>query len=191
MDDTGRPTKAALRALALARRDALGEAARRLGSDAIAKGALPILEAAAPRVLAAYRAYGSEADPSPLMAPREPWDVALPAMVDGQQVVFRRYRQGDALIPDAMRIAAPAESADLLEPDVWLVPVSAFDRSGTRLGKGRGVYDRAIAGFRARGLNPLLVGIAFSVQEVPPIPAERHDVRLDWLVTENEVLRFF
>jgi 5-formyltetrahydrofolate cyclo-ligase len=42
----------------------------------------------------------------------------------------------------------------------------------------------------ARGRQPLLVGIAFSVQEVPSIPAEPHDVRLDWLVTETDTFRF-
>ena len=42
----------------------------------------------------------------------------------------------------------------------------------------------------ARRAKPLLVGIAFAVQEVPAIPAEPHDIRLDWIVTENETLDF-
>jgi 5-formyltetrahydrofolate cyclo-ligase len=71
-----------------------------------------------------------------------------------------------------------------------LVPVTAFDRSGNRLGKGKGVYDRLVAAMRAHGCDPMLVGIAFSVQEVAAIPVEPHDVRLSWIVTETFTLRF-
>ncbi len=68
------------------------------------------------------------------------------------------------------------------------MPMVAFDRSGTRLGHGKGHYDRALAKLAARGIRPKLVGIAFAAQEVEVIPAEPHDVRLDWIVTENETL---
>jgi 5-formyltetrahydrofolate cyclo-ligase len=66
----------------------------------------------------------------------------------------------------------------------------AFDRSGTRLGHGRGFYDRAIAVLHARGVRPVLVGVAFAAQEVADIPAEPHDVRMDIIVTERETLAF-
>ena len=116
--------------------------------------------------------------------------VALAAMVDGNTLVFRRYRANDPLVRDALGILAPAADSEIVDPDLLLMPVSAFDRTGVRLGKGRGVYDRAIARFHARGLHPLLVGIAFSVQEVPSIPAEPHDIRLDRIFTEQDTLRF-
>ena len=54
--------------------------------------------------------------------------------------------------------------------------------------KPRGFYDRAMATLAARGVRPKLVGIAFATQEVKVIPAEPHDVRLDWIVTEKETL---
>jgi 5-formyltetrahydrofolate cyclo-ligase len=63
-----------------------------------------------------------------------------------------------------------------------------FDTAGTRLGYGKGHYDRTIAALRARGLRPPLIGIAFSVQEVDTIPHEPHDVRLDLIVTENGII---
>ena len=69
-----------------------------------------------------------------------------------------------------------------------VVPVVGFDRAGTRLGYGKGHYDRTIAALRARGRRPPLIGIAFSVQEVDTIPHEPHDVRLDLIVTENGIL---
>ena len=66
----------------------------------------------------------------------------------------------------------------------------AFDRRGRRLGHGRGFYDRAIARLQAEGHRPLLVGVAFALQEVEMIPAEGHDIHMDCIVTENEMLDF-
>jgi 5-formyltetrahydrofolate cyclo-ligase len=65
-----------------------------------------------------------------------------------------------------------------------------FDRAGMRLGHGRGFYDRAVAVLRAKGRRPLLVGLAFSAQEVSSIPADPHDVAMDYIITERETLHF-
>ena len=84
----------------------------------------------------------------------------------------------------------PIEAAPRIEPALVIVPVVGFDRAGTRIGYGKGHYDRTIAALRANGGNPPLIGIAFSVQEVDTIPHEPHDVRLDVIITESETLDF-
>jgi 5-formyltetrahydrofolate cyclo-ligase len=185
-------SKAAFRAAALARRDALTATERAIASAFIARGVEAVLRQTRPQSIGIYRAYGSEADTMGIIAAAEAGGmaVALPAMVDADLVRFRSYRSGDPLVPDALAILAPADSTTVIDPELLIVPVTAFDRSGARLGKGRGVYDRAIAASRARGVQPRLVGIAFSVQESPAIPVEPHDIRLDWIVTETETLRF-
>jgi 5-formyltetrahydrofolate cyclo-ligase len=66
-----------------------------------------------------------------------------------------------------------------------LMPLSAFDARGNRLGYGAGHYDRAIARLRAKGKSPVLIGAAFSVQEAEALPAEDHDVALDMILTEQ------
>ena len=72
--------------------------------------------------------------------------------------------------------------ADTRGPDtVWLVPGLAFDRRGRRIGRGGGHYDRLLNG--AAGYK---IGLAFSWQLVPEVPAEPHDVRVDTVVTERE-----
>jgi 5-formyltetrahydrofolate cyclo-ligase len=185
-------SKAELRAAALRRRDALTAHSRDETSTAIGRRVQAILAAIHPKSIGTYRAFGSEVEPAAIISSCATAGVpiGLATMLDADVMVFRRYTPGDNLVHDAYRILAPEALAETIDPDVLIVPISAFDRSGMRLGKGRGVYDRAIAAFRARGLDPRLVGIAFSVQEVPPIPAEPHDVRLDWLVTENLTLEF-
>ena len=72
-----------------------------------------------------------------------------------------------------------------------LVPLVAFDRRGTRLGTGAGFYDRAFA-FRLdqpRGSAPVLIGLAYSWQELPAIERRPWDVPLDYIITEREVIR--
>jgi 5-formyltetrahydrofolate cyclo-ligase len=73
----------------------------------------------------------------------------------------------------------------VLDPNVMLVPLAAFDARGHRLGYGAGHYDRAIARLQERGLRPRLVGIAFDSQRVDRVPDEPHDVPLDAILTET------
>ncbi|MGK0353423.1 MAG: 5-formyltetrahydrofolate cyclo-ligase, partial [Planctomycetota bacterium] len=67
-------------------------------------------------------------------------------------------------------------------------PLVGFDRTGARLGQGKGFYDRKLAAVAGRA--PLVVGIACSCQEVPVVPTEVHDRRLDVLVTEVAAVTF-
>jgi 5-formyltetrahydrofolate cyclo-ligase len=185
-------TKAGLRAAALARRDGLPTAEREPASAAIAKRAIALIEAAGPKTLAAYMPIRSEVDPLPIIAWafRNGIAVALPAVVDPTTIVFRRYREPDILDAGRFGTLHPSASAEILRPDLVILPMTAFDRRGRRLGHGRGFYDRAMARLAVGGLRPLLVGVAFAVQEVEAIPAEGHDIHMDRVVTENEMIDF-
>jgi 5-formyltetrahydrofolate cyclo-ligase len=59
----------------------------------------------------------------------------------------------------------------------------AFDRRGYRLGYGGGFYDRTLAALRATG-PVTAIGFAFAAQEVPEVPSDATDARLDAIVTE-------
>jgi 5-formyltetrahydrofolate cyclo-ligase len=183
-------SKSELRDQALRRRDATDPAFRTEASAAIAARAAPLFAALSPRRIAAYVAMRSEADPLPIVAAahRLGAEIALPVIAPGATLVFRRYEPGHRLVPGGFGTMVPVEAAPLLDPDIIIVPVVGFDRSGVRLGYGKGHYDRTIAALRARGRRPPLIGIAFSVQEVDTIPHEPHDVRLDLIVTETEIL---
>ena len=186
-----RPAKASLRVGALARRDAVTAAARAEASAAIAERAIAIAVAARPACLAAYLPIRSECDPGAIVdwALAAGVAVALPAVADATTIVFRRYRPGEPLSMGGFGTLSPTSDAPLVDPDFIVSPMTAFDRSGARLGYGRGYYDRAIAALRGKGRRPLLVGAAFAVQEVSAIPTDAHDARLDWIVTENETLQ--
>ncbi|MEJ0013692.1 MAG: 5-formyltetrahydrofolate cyclo-ligase [Bauldia sp.] len=186
------PSKATLRAEAMARRDTLTTGVREAASVAIAHRVAQLPEMARARTIAAYMPIWSEVDPRPIIA----WafehgaDVVLPAVIGGTAMEFRRHRAGDALVAGRFGTMMPHADAEVVDPDVVVSPMVAFDRHGTRLGHGRGFYDRAIALLHAKGARPLLVGVAFAAQEVAAIPTEPHDVRMDIIVTERETLTF-
>ena len=78
----------------------------------------------------------------------------------------------------------------MLDPDILLVPLAAFDDRGHRIGYGAGHYDRAIARLIDAGRAPRLIGIAFNCQEVDRVPDEGHDVVLSEVLTESGLRRF-
>ena len=175
-------TKAELRAQALAARGQGGDGA------ALSARLSAALAPFAGRVLAGYWPMRGEADPRPAMAAHA-GPLCLP-VVQGRArpLIFRAWAPGDPLEPGPLGTDHPAESAAELRPDVLIVPLAGFDRSGHRLGYGGGYYDRTLEALRAQG-PVTAIGLAFAVQELPDLPAGPFDQPLDLLVTEAETIR--
>lgn len=140
--------------------------------------------------VAGYAAMRGELDPRPALLALEAMGcrTALPHTTGrGEPLRFLEAPGGVAGSTDALGIAAPPASAAEVDPDLLLVPLAAFDRRGYRLGYGGGFYDAALARLRAGG-TVTAVGWAFAAQQVEAVPAEPHDARLDWIVTEREAI---
>ncbi len=78
----------------------------------------------------------------------------------------------------------PAKQVDPRELDLVMVPGVAFDRTGARMGHGKGYYDKLLQ--HARPDAPL-VALAFECQLFPEIPTAPHDVFMDRIITEKAV----
>lgn len=94
------------------------------------------------------------------------------------------------LMPGLWGIREPiAERCERLnrlnEIEFVLLPGVAFARSGARLGYGKGFYDRLLAQMTHR---PALVAAAFALQIVEQIPQEATDIKLEWIITEQEMI---
>lgn len=187
-DPTGR--KAALRAQALARRDALAIDDRLIWDEAVCERTLALLdEVAAPLrdesasvTVSAYWPMGSEADPRPILEALHARDVALclPAIVD-RRMIFRRWAPWEPIAPGGFGTLVPEAHRPEVTPMIVLAPLLAFDRRGYRIGYGKGYYDAALA-----RLGPVAsIGIAYARQEIDAVPDEPHDRRLGWVVTES------
>jgi 5-formyltetrahydrofolate cyclo-ligase len=185
------PSKAELRAAALAARDALGDKKREAAAKALAKRGLPIaLPAGA--VVSGYSPIRNEIDPAPLMQKLASLGarLALPVVnARGKSLTFRAWSPSDRLVLGSLGIPEPSPAAAELIPDVMLVPLAAFDRSGHRIGYGAGYYDYTFV--HLRKLHAVVgVGLAFAAQEIKSVPALAHDVALDFVLTEKDVFDF-
>jgi 5-formyltetrahydrofolate cyclo-ligase len=142
------------------------------------------------RVAALYYGLGSEVSPRLLaeQMAQQGWTLALPSVEGAEgQMVFRRWDRARPLIHDAIGLNAPAADQDILQPDLVVVPLLAFDRDGLRLGQGGGYYDRALAALRSRG-EIFVLGLGYSGQEMANLPHEPHDQALDAILTEKEYI---
>ena len=142
-------------------------------------------------VVSGYWPMGSEIDVRPLMhrLADAGHALCLPVVAArGAPLAFRRWRPGDALVGAGFGTSEPEPSADEVEPDVFLVPLLAFDRQGRRLGYGGGFYDRTLSAAR-RARHVIAAGVAYAAQEVALVPAGPADELLDVVVTETGLIR--
>ena len=76
------------------------------------------------------------------------------------------------------------EEEDICHPNVFLIPGMAFGRNGERLGRGKGYYDRYL------GLNfGIKIGVCFSEQLDHRLPMDEYDIRMNFVVTDNEMIK--
>jgi 5-formyltetrahydrofolate cyclo-ligase len=181
--------KETLRAEALARRDVLPAAERAAAAEGIAARGLPV-SVPPGAIVAGFFPMKSEISPLPLL--RRLADaganLALPVVAGrGKPLIMRAWAFGAPLDSGVWGIREPKPEAPEVEPDILIVPLAAFDRTGHRIGYGAGYYDLTIT--RLRALKPITaIGIAFAAQEISAVPATPGDARLDLVLTEREII---
>lgn len=114
--------------------------------------------------------------------------VAAPRVVGRRRMEFFFIKSRADLRPGAWNIPEPgpwcAKAPLPDEKSLVILPGAAFDRSGARIGYGRGFYDAYLKGNdRCRK-----AALAFDVQCVDKIPTEAHDIRADYIITEKELI---
>jgi 5-formyltetrahydrofolate cyclo-ligase len=113
--------------------------------------------------------------------------VSLPIIKKDNQMNFYSWSRNDPLKINKFGIPEPV-SSKIFYPDILLVPLVAYDVSLNRLGYGGGYYDRYIEKIE-KVKKVVKIGLAFSFQEISSIPINQYDKRLDFIVTEKEILR--
>ena len=137
--------------------------------------------------VATYFPIGSEADPTQLAAAaaERGCSLALPFVVDrAAPIRFLAWELGQPLENGPFGLRQPVRESPEAAPAVILTPLVGFDARFNRLGQGAAHYDRAFA----RYPDAWRVGVAWSVQEVPAIPADIWDVPLHAVITEKGML---
>ena len=117
-----------------------------------------------------------------VLAPKVNW-------AQRHMLAMRIHSFDDEMVCSAFGIREPADGTvwPVEEIDLIIVPALAYDRTGGRLGRGGGFYDRFLSG---PGVRAVTCGLGFEVQVVDELPTQKHDYPVDMLVTDREVLEF-
>ncbi len=149
----------------------------------LARIVLPHLVTA--RVVAGYHPMKDEISPySIIEALGDSQVAALPWFLDRDARMM--FREAPAREAGPWGVLQPSANARALAPDVVLVPLVLADRHGTRIGHGKGHYDRALSHLREAG-SAFTIGIGWENQiSAAPLPADPWDVPLDAIATPRE-----
>jgi len=188
--DALKRAKREVRRRVLARRDAIDPEVRERAAARVTERVLALPEVAAATTVLAFSSFGSELPMLPLIGAlvERGVRVGLP-VITGTDIVARAWRPGDPTVETSFGALEPADGAPI-EPsaiDVTLTPAVAVDRTGRRVGYGGGFYDRFLPQTRSDAVR---VAVVLPVQLVDEdLPAGAFDLRVDAIVTPNEVIR--
>ena len=180
--------KREIRRRVLAIRDAVPPGRRAAMAQRIADRFLGLEEVQAAGTVMLYWSFGSEVPTAYLIAHlhERGRTVALPR-IEGTELVPVRFAPGDPAEPTSFGAREPVAGTRLApgELDLVAVPGVAFDRSGRRIGYGKGYYDRLLRATRAPA-----VAVAFDLQVLAEdLPTGGGDVPVGLIVTESETIR--
>ena len=118
---------------------------------------------------------------------------ALPVVdSNSNSMVFKKWFKKEKLQKSHLGTYEPLRTNETIFPQIIVVPMLMFDRKLNRLGYGAGYYDKLISTlkryFDKKQKNFITIGLAYSEQETKSIPYESHDQKLDFIVTEKEIL---
>jgi 5-formyltetrahydrofolate cyclo-ligase len=177
--------KRELREAALARRDLMPPDDRVRAARKIGASALPV-EVPRGAIVSGFSPINTEFNPVPLLRAlsKAGARLALPKVMGrGKPLSLRAWSFGEPLVSGVWGIREPGPDAPEVAPDILLVPFTAYDRAGYRIGYGAGYYDMTLAALRAKK-RIVAIGLGFASQEVEKVPVEAHDQKLDFIITE-------
>ncbi len=175
---------------------------QRISSNEIEKASLHIAQKLiylinqnSPQYLLLYSAFGHEISLSPLLSvldENKKIILGLPKIEGGRVMHFYIWSpHKNRLVKNKMGILEPdplsdiIPSEDLINSDVWAItPALAVDKKGVRLGYGGGYYDT----FFAKYPSIKKIAVMHHSFAVESLPSEQHDIMMDMLVTDREVL---
>ena len=138
------------------------------------------------KTVAAYSAIGSEVDLSPIVF-ESGKKIVLPVCTEGDTLIFKLIGDETTLEKGHFDILEPKETQPEIPPeeiDLIFVPGAVFDKTGGRIGYGKGYYDRILPRLSKKCET---VGVAYSLQIASEIKTEPHDIKVSLIVTEEGI----
>ena len=128
-----------------------------------------------------YRSLSEEVDTAAIIdnALKTGKEVYLPR-IEGEDMFLIRYREQAPLQCNVYGIEEPVGASYEGDIDIAVIPLLGFDAARSRLGRGKGYYDRFLSRFAGRS-----IALAFSVQALPFVETEPFDKKPDLIITEE------
>lgn len=135
-------------------------------------------------VLGVYAPFGQEPIWDMAFGEAE-FQTAYPAL-EIEQMLFKLSLKSELVKSSdfGVEINVPTKNALITVPKALIIPGLGFDRSGNRLGRGKGHYDRFLQNYEG-----LKIGVCFEEQLCKEVPSEVHDIKMDYVVTEMKIYR--
>lgn len=178
--------KGRLRKQLLEQRDGLSPDFIKIASSRIQENLRKVLYYRNAKTIAGYHAVGSEVRTRDILQEilNSGRELCLPR-IEKNDIVFRKISGFSDLEIGNFTVMEPKERCEVSENiDVILVPAIALTRQGYRLGYGYGYYDRYLHKVQSKK-----IGLSYAKQLVKSIPLDNHDVKVDFIVTEDEVIQ--
>jgi len=112
--------------------------------------------------------------------------------VEGEEIAFYEAEKTDSFEPGSFSIPEPGSGSEKVDPsliDIMFIPGMAFDLDGTRLGRGKGYYDRFFGALDPEK-RPVCLGVAVKKNIFSAFPKDPWDLKVDALVTETSFTEF-
>ena len=178
--------KAALRKHLLEKRDATSAELRDIASEKIHENLKKNSSFINAQNIACYFPIGSEVNTHNIMLDtlEQGKNLLLPKIID-DNIEFYIVSNLEKLEKGRFEIMEPKDSCERTKKiDCVLIPTVGVSKSGVRLGYGHGYYDRFLS-----STDAMKISLTYSKQIVKSIPSDSHDIKIDWIVTENENIK--
>jgi 5-formyltetrahydrofolate cyclo-ligase len=171
------------------KRDRLSPRERSDAADTIIRNLVKVLTPLKGKTLGMYFSIKTEADISPLLAEMAVQDkiFALPRVMGSEKPLkFNTWVLDEIMDEDIF--GTPCATGEEAFPDIFIIPLLGFDDRGYRMGYGGGYYDRTLAHYKEEGREFTTIGIGYNALKLDVFPAQPHDVPLDFIVTETQMI---
>ncbi len=184
--------KSAIRKELLSRRDQIPPEVRKIKNRMIQERLLSLNEFKAAKTVFFFASFRTEVDTAELIKASlaDGKRVVLPKVdKDKQELLLYEIQDFSDLTPGYMRIPEPLsqeKQMSINDMDIVIIPGAGFDASGNRIGYGGGYYDRLLSGLPK---HIPVIAPAFEEQIMDSIPSEPHDIKVDMIVTDRQLIR--
>ncbi|MGL1932589.1 MAG: 5-formyltetrahydrofolate cyclo-ligase [Desulfotalea sp.] len=136
-------------------------------------------------IIMLYYPLSDEVDLCPLLEDLDSnWIILLP-VITGADIVLKLYEGKEALVPEPIyNIPEPTGCIVNIKPDIIVVPGLAFSSDGSRMGRGKGYYDK----FLSNNQDSLKIALSYSTQLYSKIPTEPHDYKMDIVISSERLI---